>query len=446
MKKNLLLFSLLSAVCVTSAHADLVAVRVGRAETVAKGVIEHAVIFVEDGKIVTIGEDLPIERGIPVVDKPEWTVMPGLVNCYSRLGADSEGGEDMSPDVKASDELWPQAEEYAEILKYGVTTLGIYPAGNGIPGLAVAVRTKAATKAEMILQDPAYLKVIVRADSSAKKRITDGFKKADEHDEKVKKAREKFDKDKEKKGSKKEEPKKDEPKKEEKPEEKKGVAQEPAVDDPKPDEKKDESKDGFVPPAADAKSKAFVDLRAKSLRALVCLNTAAEYLHWLDALGKEDILWDLRCVMSQDSDLFYVANKKEWDLDQDGIGDKKVHVVMEPRLTLTPGTMRTRNLALEFTNSGAKVVFIPRLDNVAEHKTWLAGVGEIVGAGLKRETALYAMTLGGAEVLGVEKRVGSLEKGKDANMVFLDGDPFEATTRIQAVMLDGKFVFGDVNQ
>ncbi len=443
MKKTQLL-SIVSFVFAATAHADMLVVRVGRAETVSKGVIEHAVIFVEDGKIVMIGEDLPVERGIPIVERPEWTVVPGFVNCYSRLGADSEGGDDMSPDVKASDELWPKADEYAEIVKYGVTTLGIYPAGNGIPGLAVAVRTKAATKEEMILQDPAYLKVIVRADSGAKKRITDGFKKADEYDEKVKKAREKFDKDKEKKGSKKEEPKK-----EEKPEEKKGVAQEPAVDDPKPEEKKEdakEAKDGFVPPAPDAKSKAFVDLRAKKLRALVCLNTAAEYLHWLDALGKEDIHYDLRCVMSQESDLFYVASKKEWDLDQDGIGDKKLNVVMEPRLTLTPGTMRTRNLALEFTNAGAKVVFIPRNDTVSEHKAWLAGVGEIVGAGLKRETALRAMTLGPAEVLGVEKRVGSLEKGKDANMVFLDGDPFEAATRIQAVMLDGKFVYGDVNQ
>jgi imidazolonepropionase-like amidohydrolase len=108
--------------------------------------------------------------------------------------------------------------------------------------------------------------------------------------------------------------------------------------------------------------------------------------------------------------------------------------------------MRTRNLALEFANAGAKVVFIPRNDTVNDHKTWLAGVGEIVGAGLKRETALRAMTLGPAEVMGVDKRVGSLEKGKDANMVFLNGDPFEATTRIQAVLLDGKFVYGEMNQ
>jgi hypothetical protein len=443
--KRILLIALAPCLALGMARADLQAFRVGRAETVSKGVIEHAVILVEDGKIVTIGEDLPIERGIPVIDKPEWTVIPGLVNCYTRIGTDSEGGDDMSPDVKASDELWPHADEYDEVVKYGETTLGIYPPGNGIPGQAVAVRPKAQSKDAMILRDPAYLKIILRADSGAKKRVKDGFKKVDDYDDKVKKAREKWEKDQEKKKGKKEE------KKEEKPDEKgegekKGAAQEPKTDEKSAGDKKDAGKDVFVPPPPDEKTKPFVDLRAKSLRALVSVGTAAEYLHWLDVLGKEDILWDLRCVLNRDSDLFYVETKKEYDLEKDGIGDKKVRVVIEPMLTLTPGTMRTRNLALELSNAGAKIVFTTRRDDLEGHKSWLGDVGEMVGAGLKHDIALRAITLEPAELMGVADRVGSLEKGKDANMVFLNGDPFEPTTRIQAVMLDGKLVFGEVNQ
>ena len=432
MKTKALLLSLCPGFLAAAAHADVLAIKVGRAETVSKGVIEHAVIFVEDGKIVTIGEDLPIDRGIPVLDRPDWTVMPGLVNCYSRMGCDSEGGDDMSPDTKASDELWPKADEYAELVKYGVTTLGLYPAGNGIPGQAVAVRTKANTAEEMILQDSVYLKIILRSDSTSKKRITDAFKKADDYNEKVKKAREKFDKEKDKKGA----------KKEEKPAEEKKALEEPKADEAK----KEDAKDGFVPPEAEPKVKPFVDLRNKSLRALVSISSSADYLHWLDALGKESINWDLRCLMNRDSDLFYVVNKKAWDLDVDGIGDQKVRVVMEPILSLVPGTMRQRNLSLEFANAGAKVVFIPRNDTLPDHKLWLTNVGEMVNAGLKRELALRAVTLEPAELMGVEKHVGSLDKGKDANMVFVNGDPFEPTTRIQAVMLDGKFVFGEVNQ
>src|SRR5204862_5203206 len=61
----------------------LLAIRVGKAETIAHGTIEHAVILIEDGKITAVGQDLPIERGIPVLDRPHWTAMPGLVHPYS---------------------------------------------------------------------------------------------------------------------------------------------------------------------------------------------------------------------------------------------------------------------------------------------------------------------------------------------------------------------------
>src|SRR6185295_18518205 len=100
-------------------------------------------------------------------------------------------------------------------------------------------------------------------------------------------------------------------------------------------------------------------------------------------------------------------------------------IVMEPEITLTPGTMRMRNLAQEFSAAGSKIVFVPRSDTLQGHKNWLRNVGEIVAQGLPRETGLRALTLEPAEVLGQGARLGSLDKNKDANMVFLNGDPFE---------------------
>ncbi|HED64910.1 MAG TPA: amidohydrolase, partial [Planctomycetes bacterium] len=49
-------------------------------------------------------------------------------------------------------------------------------------------------------------------------------------------------------------------------------------------------------------------------------------------------------------------------------------------------------------------------------------------------------------VLGLQDRVGSLEAGKDANIVLWSGDPLEPSSRIQAVMLEGEFLAGEVNQ
>ncbi|MDZ7693787.1 MAG: amidohydrolase family protein [Balneolaceae bacterium] len=52
--------------------------------------------------------------------------------------------------------------------------------------------------------------------------------------------------------------------------------------------------------------------------------------------------------------------------------------------------------------------------------------------GLGKEEALKAITINGAEIFGVEDRLGSLEEGKQANLFISDGDPFEPTSQIDA--------------
>jgi len=63
-----------------------------------------------------------------------------------------------------------------------------------------------------------------------------------------------------------------------------------------------------------------------------------------------------------------------------------------------------------------------------------------VANGLAFEDALAALTIDSARLLNIEKRVGSLEKGKDADIVLFDGDPFEYTTHVCAVIIDGVVV------
>ena len=57
--------------------------------------------------------------------------------------------------------------------------------------------------------------------------------------------------------------------------------------------------------------------------------------------------------------------------------------------------------------------------------------------GLPFDAALAAVTINPARMLGVESRVGSLEVGKDADLVFWSGPPFEPSSRVIGVMLDG---------
>lgn len=417
------------------AAADLVALRVGRAETIANGAIENAVILIEGTKIVAIGEDLPVERGIPIVERPDWVVTPGLVNCFSRLGLDSRAGGGFEPQAKASDELYARQDVWREALEDGVTTIGLYPPGTGIPGRAIAIKPHGDTAAEMILSDGSYLLIYMQTNSQAKKQLAEAFDKVDKHEEKVAKEKEKWEKELEKQKkskAKKEEPKKDDPKKDDAKDEAKKEEEAPAEE-----QAPAKVSSVFVPPAPDPKVEPFIALRAKTLKALFSIEKASDYLHTLDALGNEEILYSLHVPLRNDIDLFEIA---------DQLGKAGITVVLEPEITLQPSSRRERNLPAELASLGVKIALTPRVDRFTrtddlEH--WMGHIGELVAKGLDRAVALASVTLEPARVLGLEQRLGSLEVGKDANLVFWGGDPLQPGTRLQAVMLEGAFVHGE---
>src|SRR5258705_6235688 len=64
-----------------------------------------------------------------------------------------------------------------------------------------------------------------------------------------------------------------------------------------------------------------------------------------------------------------------------------------------------------------------------------------VGYGLDRKEALDAVTRTPADILSLGDRVGSLEAGKDGNVLLLSGDPLSARTTVQFVVLDGNLVY-----
>ena len=60
--------------------------------------------------------------------------------------------------------------------------------------------------------------------------------------------------------------------------------------------------------------------------------------------------------------------------------------------------------------------------------------------GLTLEQALAAVTIDAARITGVDKRVGSIEVGKDGDLALFDGDPFEFTSHVVGVVIDGQVV------
>jgi imidazolonepropionase-like amidohydrolase len=60
--------------------------------------------------------------------------------------------------------------------------------------------------------------------------------------------------------------------------------------------------------------------------------------------------------------------------------------------------------------------------------------------GLTREQALATITRDAARVIGQDRRVGTLEVGKDGDLALFDGDPFEYTSHVCAVVIEGAVV------
>jgi imidazolonepropionase-like amidohydrolase len=95
---------------------------------------------------------------------------------------------------------------------------------------------------------------------------------------------------------------------------------------------------------------------------------------------------------------------------------------------------------VELEKAGALVGFHTD-DGITDSRWFLRSAGLAVRAGMSRDGALYAMTMANAKMLDLDSRVGSLEAGKDADLIVLSGDPLSVYTHVTQTWVDGKKVF-----
>jgi imidazolonepropionase-like amidohydrolase len=120
-----------------------------------------------------------------------------------------------------------------------------------------------------------------------------------------------------------------------------------------------------------------------------------------------------------------------------------VPVILHPTMVRPSG--ETQNATLEtarkLMDAGIPVALQSGYEGyVPKTRVVLFEAGLAAANGLSREEALRTITIDAARILGVERRVGSLEQGKDGDVALFDGDPLEYTSRVCGVVIGGRVV------
>lgn len=194
-----------------------------------------------------------------------------------------------------------------------------------------------------------------------------------------------------------------------------------------------EKRNSDNPPSKDLEMEALADVLKGKVTALITAHKATDIMTALRL--KEEFNFDM--VLDGAAEAYLVL---------DEIKKSGVPVIVHPTLVRTYGD--TQNASFETASklheAGILFAFQSGYEGyVPKTRIILFEAAIAVANGLSREAALQALTLDAAKILGLDQRVGSIAEGKDADIVLYDGDPFEYTTHVTGVVIDGKFVKGD---
>ena len=179
-----------------------------------------------------------------------------------------------------------------------------------------------------------------------------------------------------------------------------------------------------------------IDLRLEAL-SLVLNKEIPVHIH---AHRADDILTALRIADEYNIDVVLIHATEGYKI-ADILAERNIPCIVGPilfsRAKYELRGMNPKNPAV-LSNAGVKVAI--QTDQMSAVRYITLDAALAVREGMKDTEALRAITLTPAEILGIEDRVGSLEKGKDADILILSGDPLKVTTRIESVILNGKTV------
>lgn len=362
----------------------------------------QADILIQDGKIAEIGTALSVPADCEIFDAAGLQIYPGFIDAHCHIGLDGTGigyeGQDyneyndpVTPQLRAQDGINPFDRALKEAALAGVTCIGTGPgSSNAIGGTFIAMKTVGKRVDKMIVKAPVAMKCAFGENpkrcyksQGISSRMTNAaliremLCKAQQYKEKLQAAGE----------------------------------------------------DPLKKPAYDAKCEAMLPV----LNHEIPLKAHAHQAN--------DIFTALRIAKEFGLDLT-LEHVTEGHLIAQELVPENVPLAVGPTLShaskfelqnkswITPGVL---------SKAGCDVSIITDAPVIPLHYLPLcAGLAQ--KAGMSSEAALAAITINPARHLGIADRVGSLEAGKDADLILTDGCPFSVETNVLAVYINGEKV------
>lgn len=386
-------------------------------------------ILIREGKIEAIGKDIVIPGEAKVIDATGKVVMPGFVDAHNS-GAMTSANErnEVVPFLSVVDSIDPVAPYFEECRRNGITSSAVVP-GNStlIGGQAAIVKTAGQYVNDMLLKREAGLKISLRPASG--NRMSQLAKLRKELD-KAKKSIEK-----EARG--------------EKPDavtevKKEGEEAAKPADKPEggPEEPKEEgSAERQTAGGNDAAS------QAAGLEALKKAIKGEQPVYIYCETGM-DVTAAFQLIADYSLKPIFVLGQgcyKAADL----LAKRNETVILDPSLVFwetNPRSREDKKIILPQLYQAAKVPFIFQTEGFGARTSlgssffWFQAA-TAVKYGMSEKEALEAITLMPAKRIGIANLVGSIEVGKDADLVILSGEPLNISTWVEQTIIDGKVVY-----
>ena len=391
----------------TAGQRSVVAITNATIHPVTQPMVERGTIVIRDGTIAAVGANVPVPADAEVIDADGADVYPGWINARSMLGlqdpgasgfADTDEMLDFNPQLRSVVAFHNDSVSIPVTRANGVTTVAVTPSGGLLGGQVAVMNLDGWTWEESTVK--AYVGSAFQFPSLA--RFRSPF----------------------------------------------AVGPDPDRDKPYEDLKKD--RDAKLDELAELLEQTRAYAKAGSDRAtdwvLEALLPVVE--GELPLLTRADSAANIRDAIAFAERVgvrLVISGGLEAPLVAQELAEKDIPVIFGPVLTLPTREdlphAATYAAPSELARAGVKFAFTTGEGVDTQNARLLPyHAAQAVAWGLDRDEAIRALTIHAAEILGVADRLGSIERGKMANLVIAKGDPLQLRTEITHVLINGRDV------